>query len=105
MSIAHTAPVPARARRRASLARWITGAAVGAALPNQVDDQAYALERALDGFAGVHGADDGFEVDLYQAELNTALDDLASQAEDFRSQGPEVQQAFWDGYETGLTAA
>lgn len=30
-----------------------------------------------------------------------ALDDLASNADEFRSTGPEVQQAFWDGYDEG----
>ena len=32
-----------------------------------------------------------------------AIDDLDRQAEDFQNQGPEVQQAFWDGYETGVS--
>jgi predicted NUDIX family NTP pyrophosphohydrolase len=34
------------------------------------------------------------EQDLYQAELEVALDDLSSQAGEFRAQGPEVQEAF-----------
>jgi hypothetical protein len=50
----------------------------------------------------VHTSDDSFSVDVYQAELNTAVDDLAGQADDFRTTGPEVQQAFWDGYQDGL---
>jgi hypothetical protein len=29
---------------------------------------------------------------------------LEGQAEEFRTTGPEVQQAFWDGYETGVSA-
>jgi hypothetical protein len=32
-----------------------------------------------------------------------AVDDLSSQAGDFRAQGPEVQEAFWEGYEEGLS--
>ena len=47
-------------------------------------------------------ADDEFEADLYEPELETAVDDLTSNADDFRTTGPEVQQAFWDGYEDGL---
>jgi hypothetical protein len=70
---------------------------------SQVDDQADALSRAADGFVGVHTTD-GFDQDLYQAELDGAVDDLSSQADDFRTDGPEVQQAFWDGVEEGLPA-
>jgi hypothetical protein len=71
---------------------------------DQVDDQADALYRAADGFVGSHTTDDGFEADLYQAELEYALDDLDQQAEDFQNEGPEVQQAFWDGYQDGRNA-
>jgi hypothetical protein len=48
-----------------------------------------------------HGYDD-FESAVYEAELDAALDDLDSRAGDFRATGPEVQQAFWDGYATGV---
>jgi hypothetical protein len=74
----------------------------GSAVSDQVDDQADALSRAADGFVGSHTADDSFEADLYQAELDSAVDDLAGNAEDFRTTGPEVQQSFWDGYDEGL---
>jgi hypothetical protein len=77
----------------------------GDAVAAQVDDQADALDRAVDGFVGQYSTDDAFEQDLYQAELDVAVDDLAGQADDFRTQGPEVQQAFWDGFDTGLNAA
>ena len=77
----------------------------GDAVAEQVDDQADALDRAVEGLVGQYSTDDGFEQDLYQAELDVAVDDLTSQADDFRTQGPEVQQAFWDGYDTGLNAA
>jgi hypothetical protein len=73
----------------------------GDAVSSQVADQEDALSRAADGFAGVHTTD-GFDQDLYQAELDVAVDDLTSQASDFRSTGPEVQQAFWDGVQEGL---
>jgi hypothetical protein len=73
----------------------------GDAASSQVADQEDALSRAADGFAGVHTTD-GFDQDLYQAELDVAVDDLTSQASDFRSTGPEVQQAFWDGVQEGL---
>jgi hypothetical protein len=74
----------------------------GDAVADQVDEQADALSRAADGFVGVHSSDDAFSVDVYQAELNEATDDLDHNASEFRSTGPEVQQAFWDGYETGV---
>ena len=68
---------------------------------DQVNDQADALSRAADGFVGSRTSDDSFEADLYQAELDYAVDDLDQQAEDFQNDGPEVQQAFWDGFEDG----
>jgi hypothetical protein len=68
----------------------------------QVADQQDALARAADGFVGAHTTDDAFEADLYQAELDAALDDLTSQASDFRAEGPEVNQAFWEGVQKGL---
>jgi hypothetical protein len=75
----------------------------GDAVSSQVSEQTDALSRAADGFVGVHTTD-GFDQDLYQAELDGAVDDLTSQADDFRSDGPEVQQAFWDGVQEGLPA-
>jgi hypothetical protein len=77
----------------------------GDAVTEQVDDQADALDRAADGFVGSLTADDEFEQDLYQAELDIAVDDLTGQAEEFRTTGPEVQQAFWDGYQDGLAGS
>ena len=74
----------------------------GSAVADQVDDQADALSRAADGFVGSRTADDSFEADLYQAELDTAVDDVTGNADDFRATGPEVQQSFWDGYQNGL---
>jgi hypothetical protein len=74
----------------------------GDRVAEQVDQQAAALDRAADGFVGAHTTDDEWSADLYQAELDTAVDDLASQADEFRTEGTEVQQAFWDGYETGV---
>ncbi len=76
----------------------------GDAVADQVDAQADALERAADGFVGSHTSDDELTADLYQAELDIAVDDLAANAEDFRTTGPEVQQAFWDGYGDGVAA-
>jgi hypothetical protein len=75
----------------------------GDAVANQVDDQADALASAADGFVGSRTSDDAFEADLYQAELDYAIDDLTNQADDFRTNAPEVQQAFWDGYQEGLS--
>ena len=67
-----------------------------------MSDQNDALSRAADGFVGSQTAESDFDRDLYQAELDVAKDDLVTQADDFRTQGPEVQQAFWDGYQDGL---
>jgi hypothetical protein len=74
----------------------------GDAVGDQVSAQADALDRAVDGFVGERTTDSSFEADLYHAELDTAVDDVASQAGDFRASGPEVQQAFWEGYEEGF---
>ncbi len=74
----------------------------GDAVAEQVADQEDALARAAEGFAGTVGADDDFEYEVYEYELDVAVDDLATNAEDFRTTGPEVQQAFWEGYDTGL---
>jgi hypothetical protein len=70
---------------------------------NHVSDQQDALARAADGFVGTHTADDSWSVDLYQAELNTAVEDLADEAEQFRTTGPEAAQAFYEGVQTGLS--
>jgi len=74
----------------------------GDAVADQVNDQYDALSRAADGFVGSRTSDDAFSVDVYQAELNGAVDDLANNADDFRTTGPEVQQAFWDGYQNAM---
>jgi hypothetical protein len=68
----------------------------------QVDSQVDALDRAANGFVGSRATDDAFDADLYRAELDYALDDLASNANDFRTHGPEVVQSFWDGVDEGL---
>jgi ABC-type sugar transport system substrate-binding protein len=72
------------------------------AVSSQVSDQAHALNRAADGYVGSITTDDAFEADLYEAELDGAVSDLENNADDFRTTGPDVQQAFWDGYETGV---
>jgi hypothetical protein len=76
----------------------------GDAVAGQVADQQDALDRAVDGFVGSRTSDDAFEADLYEAELDIAVDDLTTQADDFRAQGSDVQQAFWDGYQDGVNA-
>jgi hypothetical protein len=76
----------------------------GDRVAGQAADQADALDRAVDGFAGSRTTDDAFEADLYEAELDAAVDDLYANASDFRGEGPEVQQAFWEGYQDGVMA-
>jgi len=73
----------------------------GDRVADQANDQADALDRAADGFVGSRTTDDAFSADLYQAELDGAVDDLYDNASDFRGEGPEVQQAFWEGYQDG----
>jgi hypothetical protein len=74
----------------------------GDAIADQVAAQEDALARAANGFVGTHTGDDAFESDLYQAELDVAIDDLTGQADEFRTQAPEVQQSYWDGFQEGL---
>jgi hypothetical protein len=81
-----------------------TRADVSDEFATQVDDQTDALSRAADGFVGSHTTDDEWNADLYQAELDVALDDLTGNASDFRAQGPEVHQAFYEGFESGLNS-
>ena len=74
----------------------------GDAVATQVADQEDALARAADGFVGSVTTDSEWDAELYQAELDIAVDDLESQASEFQTQAPEVHQAFWEGYEDGL---
>ena len=48
--------------------------------------------------------EDAWEQDVYQAELEIAMDDLVEGASDFRGDGPEVHQGFWEGVQDGLDA-
>jgi hypothetical protein len=75
------------------------------ALDEQVTDQADALNRAADGFVGSLTSDTEFDQDVYESELDYALDDLSSQADHFRTNAPEVEQAFWQGVDSGLNAS
>jgi hypothetical protein len=77
----------------------------GDAVADQAADQADALDRAANGFVGYYTTDSDWDQALYEYELEVALDDLYYQAEDFRETGPEVQQAFWEGYDEGLAGS
>jgi hypothetical protein len=94
MSTTQATPTPTRRGSRTSPRRRRAR--------RQVAEQQDALARAADGFVGAATTDDAFEADLYEAELEYGLDDLAGQASDFRTQGPEVQQVFWEGFDEGL---
>ena len=78
---------------------------LGEYVGGQTDEQANSLDQAVEGYVGAITADDEWDQDLYELELDYALDDLFEQAEDFRSEAPEVQQAFWDGFDDGNTAS
>lgn len=74
----------------------------GDAVAQQVADQEDALQRAVDGYAGAVTTGDEFEAELYEAELDQAVTDLDNQASDFRDNAPEVVDAFWSGFDSGL---
>ena len=74
----------------------------GDAVATQVAAQGDALSRAADGFVGSITAESDWDSELYQVELEYALDDLAAQTSDFRAGAPEVNQAYWEGVEEGL---
>jgi acyl-CoA reductase-like NAD-dependent aldehyde dehydrogenase len=82
-----------------------TGAHAGDQVDERVNDAADALNRAADGFVGSVTADNEFDQELYEYELDVALDDLADGAEDTREDAPEVEQAFWDGFDSTFTTA
>ena len=81
-----------------------TRANAGDAVADQAADQVDALDRAVDGAVGAATAEDAWEQDVYEAELDLAMDDLTDQASDFRADGPQVHQAFWEGVQDGLDA-
>jgi hypothetical protein len=82
-----------------------TRAHAGDQVGERVNDAEDALSRAADGFAGSVTADDEFEQDVYQAELDDAVADLDGQAQDVRDDAPEVEQAFWDGFDSTFETA
>jgi hypothetical protein len=76
----------------------------GDELASQVDDQADALNRAADGFVGSHTSDNDWDQELYQTELDYAVDDLANNADDFQNQHSEVRTAYYEGFQAGCPA-
>jgi hypothetical protein len=77
----------------------------GDEVADHVAEQQDALARAAEGFAGYYTTDSDWDAALYEAELEIAVDDLAREAGDFREQGPEVHEAFWQGVDDGLTVS
>jgi hypothetical protein len=56
--------------------------------------------------SSLYAADTTGEVDAaLEDELDVALDDLADGAEDTREDAPDVEQAFWDGFDSTFTTA
>jgi hypothetical protein len=82
-----------------------TRAHAGDEVADHVAEQRDALSRAAGGFAGYYTTDSDWDAALYEAELELAVDDLAGEAEDFREQGPEVHEAFWQGVDDGLSVS
>jgi hypothetical protein len=77
----------------------------GDEVADHVAEQQDALARAAEGFAGYYTTDSDWDAALYEAELEIAVDDLTREAGDFREQGPEVHEAFWQGVDDGLTVS
>ena len=77
----------------------------GDEVADRAAEQQDALARAAEGFAGYYTTDSDWDAALYEAELEIALDDFAGEAADFREQGPEVNDAFWQGVDDGLTVS
>jgi hypothetical protein len=75
----------------------------GDAVADQVAVQQSSLSRAADDYTGALTADDEFDQELYQADLEGTVDDLKAQANDFRDQGSDVHEAFWQGVDEGLS--
>jgi hypothetical protein len=77
----------------------------GDEVADHVAEQQDALARAAEGFVGYYTTDSDWDAALYEAELEIAVDDLTREAGDFREQGPEVHEAFWQGVDDGLAAS
>ena len=75
----------------------------GDAVAEQADKQAEMLDWALDSYAGAVDADDEFEQDVYETELDYALTELESNAEEFRTSADDVVQSYWEGFDEGLS--
>ena len=74
----------------------------GDAVAEHVAAQEDALARAVDGYVGATTTSDDFEAEVYEAELDAAAGDLDAQAAEFRDNAPEVEEAFWEGFDDGL---
>jgi hypothetical protein len=79
-----------------------TRAHAGDAVADQMSAQADALASAADGAYGAATTDDAWDQELYEAEFQWATDELVDNASDFRAEGPEVHQAFWQGVQDGI---
>ncbi len=79
-----------------------TRAHAGNAVADQMSAQADALAGAADGAYGAATTDDAWDQELYEAEFQWATDELVDNASDFRAEGPEVHQAFWQGVQDGI---
>jgi hypothetical protein len=82
-----------------------TRAHAGDEVADHVAEQQDALARAAEGFVGYYTTDSDWDAALYEAELEIAVDDLTREADDFRGQGPEVNEAFWQGVDDGLAVS
>lgn len=77
----------------------------GDAVAEQAAEQEDALARAADGFVGSVTADNEFDAELYQVELEYAVDDLTDNASELQTEAPEVHEAYWEGVEAGFNGS
>jgi hypothetical protein len=76
----------------------------GDELDEQITKQQDAFFDAMNGAVGANTTDSGWDQDIYESQFDDATDALVSNADDFRTNGPDVVQSFWNGVEDGLNS-
>lgn len=74
----------------------------GDAVAEQVERQANALDRAVEGYYGAVTTTDEWEQELYETQLSYAVTDLEYNADEFRGSSDDVVEAYWDGFDDGF---
>ena len=74
------------------------------AVYEQAQSQGDAVYHAVNGFIGTVSAEDDWDQELYEEELDQAVEDLSANAEELRTNAPEVEAAYWEGVQDGLSS-